>query len=392
MNIHQTTSLLAGLSPAQFMQRHWQKKPLVVRGAVDLSEISLTREALFKAAAKEDIQSRQIQRKGKNWEVRQGPFDDSQPLPQLKSKTSQPWTVLVQGMNLHSAAMQNLLKKFRFVPDARLDDVMVSYATCGGGVGPHIDSYDVFLLQLSGVRQWRIAPTRSARERELIEGLPLKILKHFSPKQEFDLGPGDMLYLPPGYAHDGVAMDDECITASVGFRAPRAGELAASLLEQLADVVGRAEQGAFASLYQDADQAACNAPSRIPESLTDFLQNAWQRIQPTRDDFEQVVGTYLSEPKPHVMFSPIKNSAAALKKAGQRGIILSAATQMLYGKRALYMNGDVFMWRDMSAASVKWLKRLADERQAESQHIREMPGEAHELVEEWLLAGYLLSK
>ena len=131
--------------------------------------------------------------------------------------TKNPWTVLIQGVDLHHDSVHALLQQFRFVPDARLDDLMISYATDGGGVGPHFDSYDVFLLQAQGQRKWRIGRQKKF---ELQEGVPLKILKEFKPEAEYVLNPGDMLYLPPGYAHDGVAVG-ECMTYSVGFKVPR---------------------------------------------------------------------------------------------------------------------------------------------------------------------------
>ena len=133
------------------------------------------------------------------------------------------WTLLVQGLDLHLQAAHELLSRFRFVPDARLDDLMLSYASDGGGVGPHLDSYDVFLIQVHGRRRWRIG---RAKDRSLVDGLPLKILRHFEPEHEWLLEPGDMLYLPPLWAHDGVAVG-ECMTASVGFRAPATGRTGA---------------------------------------------------------------------------------------------------------------------------------------------------------------------
>jgi 50S ribosomal protein L16 3-hydroxylase len=144
------------------------------------------------------VESRLIVQQAKGWRMKQGPFAPRS-LPPLSQKA---WTLLVQGVDLHDAGAHALLQQFRFVPDARLDDLMISFATPGGGVGPHFDSYDVFLLQASGRRRWKIG---RQKDLTLQEGVPLKILQNFEPEQEFVLEAGDMLYLPPRYAHDGVA-------------------------------------------------------------------------------------------------------------------------------------------------------------------------------------------
>jgi 50S ribosomal protein L16 3-hydroxylase len=366
MDITSPSALLNGLSPQEFMRKHWQKKPLLVRAAVTAGEYALSTQELFAIAARDDVHSRLITRK-------------------------QAWTVLVQGMNLQHTAMARLMQRFRFVPDARLDDVMVSYATPGGGVGAHVDSYDVFLLQLQGTRRWSIGPLKTARDRALVEGAPLKLLKHFKPTQQFDLAPGDMLYLPPGYGHDGVAVD-ACLTASIGFRAPRAGELAAELLEQLAEVVRAAEVGKYSQLYVDVSQAATTRASQIPTSLSEFLESTWKSIQPSKADFEQVVGSYLSEPKPHVWFAqaaPAKGKSP-FKSAMVGSVTLAPATQMLYGKRALYVNGEVLMWNEFSAQERAWLKQLTDQRGADVQQLKGISAEIEDLLDEWLAAGYLV--
>ena len=238
---HQPLALLGGLSPQRFMQRHWQKKPLLVRAAVAAARPLLDRAQLFELAAREEVESRLIVREGKRWKMRRGPL----PRRALPPVSQRDWTLLVQGVDLHHAPARALLEQFRFIPDARLDDLMISWASDGGGVGPHFDSYDVFLLQLQGRRRWRIG---RQDDLTLQQGVPLKILANFTAQDEYVLEPGDMLYLPPGYAHDGTALG-ECQTCSIGFRAPGRSELARELLQRLAE---DADDTAPAVLYRDA--------------------------------------------------------------------------------------------------------------------------------------------
>jgi 50S ribosomal protein L16 3-hydroxylase len=168
-----------------------------------------------------------------------------------------------------------MLSTFAFLPRARLDDLMVSWASDGGGVGPHVDAYDVFLLQLEGRRRWRVGPVRDAA---FEPGLPLKILRRFEPTDDWLLEPGDMLYLPPGWGHDGVA-EGACMTASIGFRAPGRRELARELLLRLADAFGDAsDDDGPDPLYADRGQAATTAPGRIPAAYLAFAAQALRRL------------------------------------------------------------------------------------------------------------------
>ncbi len=173
--LDQPLALLGGLTPQQFMRRHWQKKPLLIRQAIPGFAPLLDRSALFDMAAQEGVESRLIvQQPGQGWSLKHGPLN-RRGLPPLRQPG---WTVLVQGVDLHLDPLHQLMQQFRFVPDARLDDLMISWASEGGGVGPHFDSYDVFLLQASGRRHWRIG---RQKDLTLQEDVPLKILQHFEP-------------------------------------------------------------------------------------------------------------------------------------------------------------------------------------------------------------------
>jgi 50S ribosomal protein L16 3-hydroxylase len=231
MNIQTPLQLLGGISPETFMQRYWQKKPLVIRQAIPGFAPLLERIELLELAAQEEVESRLVVQdasgKGSGWKFKHGPFV-RKALPPFKQAG---WTLLVQGVDMHDERVHSLINQFRFVPDARLDDLMISYATDQGGVGPHFDSYDVFLLQAHGRRRWRIG---RQKDLSLQPDVPLKILANFEPEEEFVLEPGDMLYLPPKYAHDGIA-EGECMTYSIGFRSPSQSELAQEVLQRLAD-------------------------------------------------------------------------------------------------------------------------------------------------------------
>lgn len=192
-------TLLGNLSPKQFFSEYWHKKPLLIRQAIPGFQPILSKSELFELASQDDVESRLITFFKQHWEMKNGPVSA------VPVKEKKDWTLLVQGVNLHNDDASALLKQFRFIPDARLDDLMISYAADGGGVGPHFDSYDVFLLQAHGQRRWQIS---AQKDLSLVEGMPLKILSHFECDQEFILEPGDMLYLPPQYAHDGVAIGE----------------------------------------------------------------------------------------------------------------------------------------------------------------------------------------
>ncbi|MBK6612713.1 cupin domain-containing protein [Ottowia sp.] len=370
MDISQPLRLLGGLSPAQFMKRHWQKKPLLVRQAIPGFQPLLSRPALFDLAADAAVESRLLRHGGGRWTLRQGPLP-RRGLPPL----GQPdWTLLVQGVDLHHAGVHALLRQFRFVPDARLDDVMISYATEGGGVGPHFDSYDVFLLQAHGRRRWRIGRQKDLR---LVEGLPLKILADFEPEEEYVLDPGDMLYLPPRWAHDGVALG-ECMTYSIGFRQPARGELARELLQRLADEAG---DGLGDAAYRDPGQAAVAAPGAVPPAMFDFARDAVERALRDPAQLAMLLGEWLTEPKPNVWFDtpPARGDAAG-------GVALDRRTRMMYDERHVFINGEGYR---ASGRDARLMRQLADERSLGAGQVARLSEDAQFLLAQWKEAGWL---
>ncbi len=341
-----THAVLGKLTPTEFLAKYWQKKPLLIRQAIPGMQPLLSRDALFAMAARDDVESRLLTHFRQQWKLEDGPLSD---LPPVSKKL---WTLLVQGVNLHDDQAERLLHQFRFVPDARLDDLMISYATDGGGVGAHVDSYDVFLLQAHGQRRWRIS---AQKDLTLKAGLPLKILRDFVPEQEFVLEPGDMLYLPPHYAHEGVAVG-ECMTYSIGFRAPSWQELGESFLNFMADNV---ELG---GRYADPGLKPTRRPAQIADDMVERMAGKLEKLRSTREDLVIFLGEYLSEPKPSVYFDAPARRHTSLqfaKAAARDGIRLHRKTRMLYRGNFVFINGDSVM---PEASDRKLLQVLADQR------------------------------
>ena len=361
------TALLGGLSPAQFMRRHWQKKPLLIRNALPGFKPFLTRQQLFAMAADEAVESRLIVHQAKGWTLKHGPLARTA-LPPIKQPR---WTLLVQGVDLHVNAAHELLQRFRFVPDARLDDLMISWASDGGGVGPHFDSYDVFLLQASGQRHWRIG---RQKDLTLEEGVPLKILSNFEPEEEHLLNPGDMLYLPPRWAHDGVAVGDDCMTYSVGFRVPQRGGLAGELLQRMAD------DFEDATLYRDPAQPATATPAAMPPALEAFAVDALQRLLAERQSLACALGEVMTEPKPRVWFEePDADWAPGAVQLDRR-------TRMMYDKRHVFINGESL---HAGGADARLMRALADERRLTAAQVQRASADARALLQDWFEAGWL---
>lgn len=380
--IDEPTPLLGGLSPQAFMRRHWQKKPLLIRQAVPGVRPPIDRAGLFALAAQEDVESRLIVQARKpadsaaegapvasDWSLRHGPFN-RRALPALQQPG---WTLLVQGLDLHVPAATELLQRFRFVPDARLDDLMISWASDQGGVGPHYDSYDVFLLQVAGTRRWRIGRLRDDR---LQPDVPLKILSHFEPEEEWLLEPGDMLYLPPMWAHDGVA-EGECMTCSIGFRVPEATELAREVLIRFAEEL---DLDGPRRLYKDPKQEATATPGLIPEGLEAFAAQAIEGLLKDRDGLRSALGEILTEPKPKVWFEagePLPDGV---------GVQLDPRTRMVYDGQRVFANGE--SWR-AAGQDARHLRTLADRRCLDARAVAKASAALRELLDQWSEDGWL---
>ena len=369
-------ALLGGLTPEQFMKRHWQKKPLLIRQALPDMKPLIERSQLLEMVESEEVESRLIVRKGAKWTLKKGPMGRKS-LPSLKTPD---WTVLIQGVDLHNDAVHSLLQRFRFVPDARLDDLMISFASEGGGVGPHFDSYDVFLLQAHGQRKWRIG---RQKKYELQAGVPLKILKDFKPEAEFVLNPGDMLYLPPGYAHDGVAVG-ECMTYSIGFRVPRSAELASELLMGLSEEVTEDHGTASDLLYQDPHQTAAIQDASVPKALQEFAAQSVAKALKDPQILNCLLGESLTEPKPNVWFdAPDFDDLPSFEWPAP--IRLDRRTKMLFDAKHIFINGESFR---AAGKDAKLLRKLANEKTLSKALAAQLSDNAAELMQAWWEEGW----
>ena len=375
MYVNKPLTLLGGISPAEFMNTYWQRKPLLVRQAIPEFKALLSRPELFNLAEHNEVESRLVMGTNggqRDWQMQRGPFK-RRAIPKL---TERDWTLLVQGVDLHDDRVAALMQQFRFIPDARLDDVMISYATEGGGVGPHFDSYDVFLLQAHGQRRWRIG---RQKDLSLLPDMPLKILANFKPEHDWVLNPGDMLYLPPRYAHDGIAQG-ECMTYSIGFRVPQTGDLARELLVRLSE---GAEEVAGCDLYKDATQAAVAKPAAIPEGLIDFAKNALQKSLKDPKALQRALGEYLTEPKANVWFEmgDMPDQLVAVR--------LDRRSKMMYDDHHIFLNGE--SWR-AAGQDASLMRRLADCRELTADDLKKASSEALSLLMEWCDDGWLHSQ
>lgn len=373
MQIDQPLTLLGGLSPQQFMRQYWHKKPLLVRGAIPNFTPPIDVRSLRRMAQDDAVESRLIRQQQDQWTLDHGPFK------RLPGESQPNWTVLVQGVNTLDDSAAQLLEAFRFVPEARLDDLMVSLAGPGGGVGPHFDSYDVFLLQGHGRRHWRYGRGRDLRLRD---DMPVKILRHFEPEIEATLEPGDMLYLPPQWAHDGVALDGPCTTWSIGFRAPTEADLLHGLLDDLANHPPKAR----ARRYADPRQPATSAPAEIPADLIRACRRSLEQLVLDDARIADFLGRSMSEPKANVFFEPFDEAPDLGDGPWPLTLRLDRRTRMLRAGAAHYINGE-----RVELASSPWLQQLADQRSITmtATDWRRTPAGLKRLLQLWLEDGWI---
>lgn len=340
------------ISVAEFLAQFWQQKPLLLRRFVDPGSVDTGLETLLLFAQQDDISSRLIRVRNQDWSMQEGPFDA---LPSLRTKQ---WTILLQGMDRGLDQAYALRLAFGFLPHARIDDVMISVASAGGGVGAHLDEYDVFLVQGHGQRRWRWGYQSN---HHFQANKPLKLLEHFEPQFEAVLEPGDCLYLPPRWAHEGVALSP-CSTWSVGFRAPSRQEFLQYFLLEAAESVAGANPR-----YQDMRQAMTKQAGRIPVALAEQLKQWAMSFRSEQQLVEQALGRFLSEPAANAWFdSPAKSLSRLqwLKKALTHGLALHPASRMVYDTKSVWLNGEKL------ARPCPLLRQLADQRYINANQIK----------------------
>lgn len=311
MNSDTPLQLLGGISARVFLRDYWQKKPLLIRQAIPDFQSPIDPDELAGLALEEEVESRLVIENGERpWEMRRGPFaeDEFSKLPESE------WTLLVQAVDQFVPEVAELLESFRFLPSWRIDDVMVSYAAPGGSVGPHFDNYDVFLLQGHGKRNWKIGQMCNS-DSALIPHADLRILADFEGCDEWTLEPGDMLYLPPRLAHWGVAVDD-CLTYSVGFRAPSAAEVLTHFTDFLSQFIPDEER------YTDANLQPAADPHQIQHDALDRLKGLLAEHMGDERLLLTWFGQFMTEPRYPEMVSGEELEDSDLLDSLEQGAII----------------------------------------------------------------------
>jgi 50S ribosomal protein L16 3-hydroxylase len=377
------TSILGGLSPAAFLRDHWQKRPLLVRQAFPGFAGILDPDALLGLAVRGDATSRLVlehPRRRARWERHDGPFLglDASMLPATH------WTLLVHGVESLVPGGWELLRAFSFIPAARIDDLMVSYAADGGSVGPHDDLYDVFLLQGPGRRRWQV----SARGDHVVDAdAAIKVLKDFVPDDEWVLEPGDMLYLPPGVAHWGVA-EGPCFTYSIGFLAPSHLELVQSFLGYLAPALAPAIDPQ--ALYRDPDLRLQKDRLDVSDAMVAQVASVLDTIRWDGASVEEFLGRFLTMPKPRVKLSPprrpLSEDAFARRLRGRGRLVLALSSRGLVRRGRVFLNGEA---HEANRATASLFKRLVNERSLSLPLRVAVDSRALALIHAWYVAGYV---
>lgn len=335
----------------RFLRDTWQKEPLVIRNPWEAWSNPLEPDELAGLACQDDVEARLITQRDGTFEVEHGPFVEAR----FAQPDVAPWTLLIQAVDHHVPEVSALLDAFRFIPNWRIDDVMVSYATDQGGVGPHFDQYDVFLIQGLGTRRWQVGAPCDDRS-ELLPHDDLRLLANFEPVEEWILNPGDILYVPPGVAHNGIAMDDDCMTYSIGFRAPSRGDLITHWSEHLADQTSEGDR------YQDPALVPQDNPGEITALALSNLHTMITEKLADRREFSRWFGHHVTTPKyqeidraPDV---PIDVADLDPLRAAPAFLVRNPASRFSYiqeapGSVTLFVDGHAFACHEASEEFAK---------------------------------------
>ncbi len=351
MRLDRKNHILGKISNDVFLKKYWQKKPLLIRDAIKNFKSPITEKDLFRIAQNENAISRLIEFKRGIWQVKYGPFKK---LDRPK-KINTPWTILVQNINHHLPFAESFLNLFKFIPYARLDDLMVSFATKKGSVGPHFDSYDVFLFQAKGEREWKISEQKKF---SLDKKSAIKIITNFKTKNTWALKPGDLLYLPPNVGHWGISQSDDCLTYSIGFRAPGTFEIQSKFLDFIQDNLITNKN----DLYKDPNLNLQKNPAEINSNMIKKIQQIVNRLRWNANSINNFIGQLLTEPIEGAVFETSKSMTLEIfiKDLVKKPLKLNPKTRMLFIKNNFYINGEQI---ETDKKSIMYLKQLANDRE-----------------------------
>jgi len=351
MRLDRKNHILGKISNDVFLKKYWQKKPLLIRDAIKNFKSPITEKDLFRIAQNENAISRLIEFKRGIWQVKYGPFKKLD----LPKKINTPWTILVQNMNHHLPFAESFLNLFKFIPYARLDDLMVSFATKKGSVGPHFDSYDVFLFQAKGEREWKISEQKKF---SLDKKSAIKIITNFKVKNTWVLKPGDLLYLPPNVGHWGVSQSDDCLTYSIGFRAPGTFEIQSKFLDFIQDNLITNKN----DLYRDPNLNLQKNPAEINSNMIKKIQQIVNQLLWNTNSINNFIGQLLTEPIEGAVFETSKSMTAEvfIKDLIKKPLKLNPKTRMLFIKNNFFINGELI---EADKKSIMYLKQLANDRE-----------------------------
>ena len=351
MRLDRKNHILGKISNDVFLKKYWQKKPLLIRDAIKNFKSPITEKDLFRIAQNENAISRLIEFKRGIWQVKYGPFKKLD----LPKKINTPWTILVQNMNHHLPFAESFLNLFKFIPYARLDDLMVSFATKKGSVGPHFDSYDVFLFQAKGEREWKISEQKKF---SLDKKSAIKIITNFKVKNTWVLKPGDLLYLPPNVGHWGVSQSDDCLTYSIGFRASGTFEIQSKFLDFIQDNLITNKN----DLYRDPNLNLQKNPAEINSNMIKKIQRIVNQLRWNTNSINNFIGQLLTEPIEGAVFETSKSMTAEvfIKNLIKKPLKLNPKTRMLFIKNNFFINGELI---EADKKSIMYLKQLANDRE-----------------------------
>ena len=351
MRLDRKNHILGKISNDVFLKKYWQKKPLLIRDAIKNFKSPITEKDLFRIAQNENAISRLIEFKRGIWQVKYGPFKKLD----LPKKINTPWTILVQNMNHHLPFAESFLNLFKFIPYARLDDLMVSFATKKGSVGPHFDSYDVFLFQAKGEREWKISEQKKF---SLDKKSAIKIITNFKVKNTWVLKPGDLLYLPPNVGHWGVSQSDDCLTYSIGFRAAGTFEIQSKFLDFIQDNLITNKN----DLYRDPNLNLQKNPAEINSNMIKKIQRIVNQLRWNTKSINNFIGQLLTEPIEGAVFETSKSMTVEvfIKDLVKKPLKLNPKTRMLFIKNNFFINGELI---EADKKSIMYLKQLANDRE-----------------------------